>query len=181
MNPIAEFENTQSISRRTPRIFGTEKPIITESSQTLRRQGIDLTNYLELEVNDIVRVPWLGTTDWRDVGTSRVRTSEAVGNLLEPFYDLRESEETLDFIAKNSFLLQWLLPLYFKVRGHFPGSKLYLEVVSDPELDDVRLVNFVKVDCDPSEVVERLDDFDREWSSIVPKQVDQRLTITLEF
>lgn len=181
MNPVAEFKNTRSISRRTPHIFDTEKLTVTDSSQTLRRQSIDIANYLEPEDRGIVRAPWSRTSNWRDIGTSRVRASEAVGNLLEPFYDLRESEETLDFITKNSFLLQWLLPLYFKVRGHFPGSKLYLEVVSDPELDDVRLVNFVKVDCDPSEAIERLDKFDRDWSSIAPKRVDQRLTITLEF
>lgn len=181
MNPVAEFKNTLSISRRTPNIFNTEQPTITDSSQTLRRRSIDFVDYLEPEDKDIVRVPWSRTSNWRDIGTSRVRASEAVGNLLEPFYDLRESEETLDFITKNSFLLQWLLPLYFEIRGHFPGSKLYLEVVSDPELDDVRLVSFVKVDCDPREAIERLDKFDRDWAGIVPKRVDQRLTITLEF
>lgn len=184
MDSIAEFEGTQSVSKRTPRIFGIEKEDVAGSSRTLRRRGVDFIDYMEPEGVSIPEALWSrrsNPNDWRNVGTSRVRTSEAVGNLLGRFYGLREPEETVDFVTKDAFLLQWLLRLYPKVRKHFPGSKQYLEVVSDPEVEDVRLVNFVKVDHDPSEAIQRLDNFDKEWSSIVPKRVDQKLTITVEF
>lgn len=156
MNPVAEFESTRSVTRRTPDVFDKEKGVSADSSRTLRHQSFAFSDYSELEKINLTRVPWLSSPPWRNIGTSRVRASEAVGKLLTHFYELRNPEETLDFVSKSSLFLQWLLLLYPKVRKHFPDSKLYLEVVSDPEVEDVRLVNFIKVDCDPDEAIVRL-------------------------
>lgn len=119
--------------------------------------------------------------NWRDIGTSRVRALEAASESLKHFYGLRNPEEIVGFIDKNAHLVSWLVLMRARIRKHFPGSQPYLEVISDPEVDDVRLVVFVKVDCEPNEAIERLDEFDAEWSSMTPNQADQNLTVTVEF
>lgn len=182
MVPIAEFEGIEhSIYRKTPLPSDESRADAISSSRILRRQAtnfVDLHTYAE---TDIFQAPWSKGTQWRDIGTSRVRTSEAIGNLLRRFYRLRNSEETLNFINRNIFLLPWLMRLYSEVGKHFPGSKVVLERVSDPETEDIRLVAFVGVDFAPHEAIEKLNRFDKEWSSSTPNQVDQKLTITVEF
>lgn len=204
MDAVAEFGKAHPFSR-TRRFFGVEVVKGSDSAKPLHNYNkIATNNLVSTEVyglklpdfNFCTVVRNLGAVsslpthfyapreleeNWRDVGTSRVRAAEATSRLLTNFYALREPEETLAFVSGNEFLLPWLIILYSRVEIHFPSSKLHLKAVSDPEMDDVRLVVFVKGNYGPDEAIERLDAFDRNWSDAVPRDVDQKLTVTVEF
>lgn len=177
---IAEFQGSRTVSRRTVPVFDPEKAGVSESSRTLRRQRPNFVEFTILGRSDLSQM-WSKSAEWKGVGTSRVRLSETIKSLLHDLYNIREADDTLGFVEEHEFLFQWLVLLYPKVKSHFPGSKIYLEAVNDPETEDDRLVVFVNVAYSPDRAIELLDTFDTEWSSIVPRNVDQKVTVTVEF
>ncbi len=204
MTVAGGFRSPQSASRKTSSPFDIIKTRLFDSTQASIHQGAETIThpsamrmrFLQLPETSTIWMPTgelvsgllrysYGSRDeeenWRDIGTSRVRALDAASDSLKHFYDLRNPEEVVDFIDKNSYVAFWLVLVRSRIRKYFPGSRPYLEVVSDPEVDDIRLVVFVKVCCEPDEAIERLEAFDMEWSSMTPSQVDQNLTITVEF
>lgn len=202
MTVAGGFRSPRSASRKTSSPFDIRTRLVDNRQASINQEVETMTHPSAIKIN-FLQAPELGgiwmptgelvsgllrysygsreEENWRDIGTSRVRASEAASDSLKHFYDLRNPEEVVGFIDKNSHLVFWLVLMRARIRKHFPGSQPYLEVISDPEVDDVRLVVFVKVDCEPNEAIERLDEFDAEWSSMTPSQADQNLTVTVEF
>lgn len=182
MSEVAEFQNATSAYRRTLPTSDPEKAEIADGSRTLRRKrGAHLDDLAVFRDMGISRVFWSAGADWKGVGTSRVRVSETINELLRGYYELRRADETSKFIDRHEFLFPWLMVLYPRVKAHFPGSRLYLEAVSDPEVNDVRLIVSAKVDTDPGNAIEKLNAFDSKWSNLVTRAVDQVMTVTVEF
>lgn len=202
MTVAGGFRSPRSASRKTSSPFDIRTRLVDNRQASINQEVETMAHPSAIKIN-FLQAPELGgiwmptgelvsgllrysygsreEENWRDIGTSRVRASEAASDSLKHFYDLRNPEEVVGFIDKNSHLVFWLVLMRARIRKHFPGSQPYLEVISDPEVDDVRLVVFVKVDCEPNEAIERLDEFDAEWSSMTPSQADQNLTVTVEF
>lgn len=204
MTVAGEFRIPRSTSRKTSSPFDIVKTRVVDITRAPRNQGAETIAHPSAVITGFLQSPELGTIwmptgelvsgwlrhsyssrdeeeNWRDIGTSRVRALDAASDSLKHFYDLRNPEEVVDFIDKNPQMVFWLVLMRARIRKHFPGSRPYLEVVSDPEVDDVRLVVFVKVNCEPYEAIEQLNEFDAEWSNMTPSQIDENLTVTVEF
>lgn len=118
---------------------------------------------------------------WKDIGSSRVRASEAIQRMLGRFYHLRDAAEILRFLSRNEFLFPCLLRMYPELRKHFGVRRIYLEIVADPEFEDERLGVFVAVDCAADEAFDLLGRFDEEWWSDVPSWLERKLIVSVEF
>lgn len=82
---------------------------------------------------------------------------------LERLYTFREPTEVLQFLEQYSFLVPLLLNAHKTIRKYFPDSPLFLEYVTDPEIDDPQLVVFIATNLEPEEALDRLDEFDDDW------------------
>lgn len=118
---------------------------------------------------------------WKDIGSSRVRASEAIQKTLGRFYHLRGSVETLRFLSRNEFLVPCLLRMYPPLRRRFGTRRIYLEVVADPEFEDERLGVFVAVSCSADEAFDLLERFDEEWWPDIPSWLEKNLIVSVEF
>lgn len=129
--------------------------------------------------------PWPGDSPgkkpWRNIGSSRVRASEAIERTLGHVYRLRGSAEILRFLGRNEFLISLLLRMNPKLRKHFGPRKIYLEVVADPEFEDEKLGVFVAVDCAADEALDLLGRFDEEWWPSIPSWLEKNLIVSVEF
>lgn len=118
---------------------------------------------------------------WKDIGSSRVRASEAIQKTLGRFYHLRDPAEILRFLSRKEFLVPFLLRMYPTLRRHFGTRRIYLEVVADPEFEDERLGVFVAVDYTADEALDMLGRFDEEWWPDVPSWLERNLIVSVEF
>lgn len=171
MPSIAEpREQERSLSKRTPTPW-------TEATSTFI-YGPEVTVHDEVE-SPPRELPGRETR-WREVGASRVSAAESIRKLLGRFYSLRNPGEVTRFVNKNGLLL-WLLRMRSEIREHFGARKVYLEVVSDPEVEDVRLVAFIITDSSPDKAIDQLRQFDEHWWPYTPGWVEEKLTVTVEF
>ncbi len=118
---------------------------------------------------------------WNDIGSSRVRASEAIQRILGRVYHLRDPAEILRFLSRDSFLVPCLLRMYPTLRRHFGTRRIYLEVVAEPEFEDERLGVFVAVGCSADEALDLLGRFDEEWWSDIPSWLEKNLIVSVEF
>ncbi len=101
---------------------------------------------------------------------------------LEQVYDFRKPIEVSHFLAMNPFLIPLLGEAYTHIKKFFPSSKLFVEVVADPEeIDEQQLVVFIAANHDPDEASEALDQFDKDWWLDAMDRAQDKLCITLEF
>jgi hypothetical protein len=101
---------------------------------------------------------------------------------LEQLFDIRKPTEVTHFLEENPFLTPLLREAYSHLRKYFQSSKLFLEVVADPELiDEEQLVVFIAVNHDPDEASEALNRLDKDWWLDAMERAQDKLTITLEF
>jgi hypothetical protein len=71
---------------------------------------------------------------------------------------------------------------YTHIRKYFLSSKLFLEVVADPEAkDEEQLVVFIAANHDPDEASEALNRLDEDWWLDAMERAQDKLSITLEF
>ena len=101
---------------------------------------------------------------------------------LEHIYDVRKPTEVSHFLEENPYLTPLLNEAYRHIRKYFQSSKLFLEVVADPEvIDEEQLVVFIAVNHDPDEASDALNRLDKEWWLDAMERAQEKLTITLEF
>lgn len=118
---------------------------------------------------------------WENIGSSRVRASEALLRALGRFYHLKDPAEILRFLGKEGRLLPFLFRIYPPLRRCFGTRKMCLEVVADPEFEDERLGVFVVLDGTADDALELLEKFDEEWWPEVPGWVERSLMVSVEF
>ena len=119
---------------------------------------------------------------WQDMGVPIVRVHKPEIPLLERLYRFRERLDVLGFLERCPFLVSLLLKAYRKIREYFPYSRIFLEVVTDPEaVGDSQLVVFIATDFDPDEADERFERFDEDWWLDALDQAKGMLCINLEF
>jgi hypothetical protein len=100
---------------------------------------------------------------------------------LDRFYTFREREEVLRFLERYPFLVPLLVQAYDKVGSYFPGARLYLEVIGDPEeMDDNELIVFIATNLAARAAVERLKRLYEGWWLYASAQARGKLAINLE-
>ncbi|MBE0516022.1 MAG: hypothetical protein IBX41_01345 [Methanophagales archaeon] len=101
---------------------------------------------------------------------------------LKQLYVLRREEEVYDFLVKDSFLFPLLLEAYDKISNYFEeSSKVFLEVVTDPEAGDEDLLISIHTNLRPEEAFNRLSQLDKEWWLDTPTYVRKKICIDLDF
>jgi hypothetical protein len=102
---------------------------------------------------------------------------------LERSYTLREPQQVWEFLAKYPFLVPVLLEAPEKIKQYFPDSKLFLEVVPDPEIIDwVPLVLSINTTLDPDDAVDRQNQLDKDWwLNNTSHEVRKKLFTLLEY
>ena len=102
--------------------------------------------------------------------------------LLEQLYTFREQIEVLEFLDKHPFLIPVLLEAPEKIRQYFPDSQLFLEVVPDVEIIDlVLLILSIRINLDPNDAVDRLNQLDWNWGLHNSFEVRSNFITTLEY
>ncbi len=101
---------------------------------------------------------------------------------LDQLYDFRKPTDVSHFLEVNPFLVPLLREAYTHIRKYFLSSKLFLEVVADPEaIDEEQLVVFIVANHDPDNASEALNRLDEEWWLGAMERAQDKLCITLEF
>ena len=91
--------------------------------------------------------------------------------------EVRDPDDVQDVLSQSSDTLRYLTPLCAAARAEFPEpAELSLEVVSDPEALDRRLVLFVRMDPYTVDVMDRAD---RVWGQQFG--ADQMVTAGIPF
>jgi len=121
------------------------------------------------------------TQNWQVVGASTVRIAPIEVELLEQWYTFREREKVLWFLEENPFLVSLLLDAYVEVENYFPHSKVFLEVVSDPEVEGWdQLFAYIRTFLPVDQALAQLDKLDEEWFLDQLDQVDDLFNFNLE-
>lgn len=119
---------------------------------------------------------------WEEKGTSTFYAFEAQLQWLELTYTLREPKEVLSFLEKNKVLMPLLIEARFKIRNHFPNSRVFLEVDANPEdINDRQLVAFIATNLSPHEALRELKQFDEDWWLDALDRANGKLCINVEF
>jgi hypothetical protein len=116
------------------------------------------------------------------IDTAKAPVKEPPHPTLEMLYSFRRPSEVKEFLKANPFLEPLLVEAYDKISDYFgPRPEVILEIVADPEVDDDRqLVAFIQTNRDPSEVVAKLDQFDKGWWLQASHRSRGKLCIHLE-
>jgi hypothetical protein len=89
---------------------------------------------------------------------------DAIAELKGRRYEFRHRGRTLAFLTKHRSLMSHLFDAQKLIDRFFPASRITLEVVSDPEIEDYdQLVVYVGTDLPPRRAFETLRELDREW------------------
>jgi len=116
------------------------------------------------------------------VGVSTTSSPSTEVQLLEQLYDFRKPTEVSQFLEGNLFLIPLLREAYIHIRKYFQSSKLFLEIVADPEaIDEKQLVLFIVASHNPDEASESLNKLDKDWWLEAMERSQDKLCITLEF
>lgn len=186
MPPTAEAtDSKRSISRRTPSTSIEDDRRVQEPE----RAGYQRTRYYfsPMEEADlpselaVSQEPGRETRHWEEAGTSTIRLARNMRKLLERFYGLREPAEVVNFLSNNFFLFALLLQAYDWARKYFPSSKLFLEIIDEPEVEDTRMVISISTNLAPSEALNRLEQLDEDWWLTASSRAKGKLAITVEF
>lgn len=112
-----------------------------------------------------------------------VAIAKADVEALERSYTFREPNEVWEFLAKYPFIMPVLLEAPDKIKHYFPDSKLFLEVVPDPEIIDwVSLVLSIHTTLDPDDAVDRQNQLDTDWwLNNTSHEVRRKLFTLLEY
>ncbi|MGK7878302.1 MAG: hypothetical protein AB4426_34870 [Xenococcaceae cyanobacterium] len=119
------------------------------------------------------------------IGQSGVITtpplSQADIQSLQQLYTFRKPTAIVKFLEKYPFLVAILQSVPDKTIDYFPNSQLFLEYVTDPEIDDEQLVVYIATDLDPDEAVDRLWQLGDNWWLNALEKAQGQLGIDVEF
>lgn len=84
---------------------------------------------------------------------------------LENLYDFRQKTEVLDFLEKHPFLIPLLLEAHPHIRQHFPDAPLFLQYITDPEIDYPQLAVYIDrpEELNAEEAIDKLENIDDDW------------------
>ena len=86
------------------------------------------------------------------------------------------------YILKNRHLIPFLEQIPLRILEFFPSSKLYLELVTDPEeRNEEELFIYIKTSLNPRKALEKLEDFDKNWFIDACLTYDADICVNLEF
>lgn len=95
---------------------------------------------------------------------------------------LREPQLVNSFLKKNMFLFPLLVEASREIKTYFPHSRLYLQLMSDPDgVDPDQLVLYISTDLPPKEARPKLKAFYREWWVDTLGRAQGKLCISLEY
>jgi hypothetical protein len=140
---------------------------------------IDTNSLLYIEAKTIRNFPFSGISrrSSEPIRQAVKDTDEALGQ-----FSLREGAEVRRFIGRSQSLLDLLSEARSHLSTYFPGSKLALRVITDPEsVDDCQLVLFIMTNLAPENALSRLQQFDDAWWVDALDRAQGKLCITLEF
>jgi len=119
--------------------------------------------------------------DWQEIGASTVRVSRTEVEWIERLYTLRERAEVLGFLERHPFLVSLLLEAYGQIGNYFPGSQIFLEVLTDPEaFNDYQLIASIATNLGPDEAIDMLEQFDENWWLDALDRAQGKLCIDVE-
>lgn len=97
-------------------------------------------------------------------------------------YAFRRPSEVYDFLNDNVSLLPLLQEANREIRDYFPEENLILEVVADPEVDNIKeLVVFIQTTINPDEALNKLEMLDENWWLDASLETFGKICIHLEF
>lgn len=98
-------------------------------------------------------------------------------------YEFKGDTAVEDFLKENPFLVRLLFDAYDRIREYFgPGTRLALEVISDPEAEEEReLFLFIQTRLPPKAARTLLAVLDREWWLDAMLDAKGEMTISLEY
>jgi hypothetical protein len=84
--------------------------------------------------------------------------------LLKRAYSFYNESEIELHLCENPYLVSLLFKAYSRIMEFFLGSRLILEVISNPEEDnDSQLVLYISTNLKPEIALKKLDEFDEQW------------------
>jgi hypothetical protein len=128
-------------------------------------------------------------TTWRESNASTVRVPYIQLHVIEQLYTLMHRDRVLRFLNEHPFLVTILLEAYGQIGVHFPPSRLFLDVVTDPEVagaeagevNSEELVLSIATRLDVKEALDRLVHLDNDWWLAAVPRAEGKLCINLEF
>jgi hypothetical protein len=112
---------------------------------------------------------------------SVVSSSASPALAIEHLYEFRRSEEVRRFLGAHPFLLPLLEEAHDKIQERFPDSRVFLQVVNDPEDPaNTQVVAFVAADCEPLAAFARLQELDASWWLAAMDRAQGKFQINLE-
>jgi hypothetical protein len=128
-------------------------------------------------------------TTWSESNASTVRVPSVQLHLIEQLYTLVQRDRVLRFLNEHAFLVPLLLEAYGQIEAHFPPSRLFLDVVTDPEVagadagevDSEELILSIATQLDAKGALDKLTQLDNDWWLAALPRADGKLCINLEF
>ncbi len=118
----------------------------------------------------------------RDGSPLRPRSAEAakVAELYQVRWDGASAPPHVsDFLETRSALCAVLLEAPHRIGEFFPDATLVLEVKSDPEIDDPKMVLTIEARMSPAEAVAALTAMNKAWGLQARRQANRALVITV--
>lgn len=102
---------------------------------------------------------------------------------IESLYTLREPAEVFKFLEDHPQLVETLLEAPDHIRKYFGETELVLEVVTDPDIEELTqdLFLYIRVDLEPEEGLSRLDQLDDDWGFEAYRENQGEFIIHLEY
>lgn len=122
------------------------------------------------------------TFKWFWQGTSLFDQSEESLRVLRGLYTLRRPWEVAEFLRDRPFLANVAIEARIHIARSFGvGTRVLLEVVTDPEAGDQQLMVFIQTKLEAEQALATLDRLDQEWWLKALPKTGGTLCIDLEF
>lgn len=119
---------------------------------------------------------------WLSVGASTVRVSNALMEIVECVYQIRDRASVLWFLECYPSLISLLVEAHPRIAYYFPFSQLFLELLSDPEDHaEHQLIVLISTLMEPEQALRQLDEFDEDWGLSLASDADGKICVNLEF
>jgi hypothetical protein len=100
---------------------------------------------------------------------------------VEKLFSLRNSQAICSFLERNGFLIPLLIEANIEIKKHFPDSRLYLDLISDPEVDERQLFLYICTNLTPREARPNLNRLDNDWWLAALDRARGKLCVSLEY
>jgi hypothetical protein len=128
-------------------------------------------------------------TTWSESNASTVRVPSVLLHVIEQLYTLVHRDRVLRFLNEHVSLVPLLVEAYGQIEDHFPPSRLFLDVIADPEvtgdevgeLDSEELILSIATQLDANDALDKLARLDNDWWLAALPRAEGKLCINLEF